>query len=113
MGWEKRRGRHYYYRKRREGGRVISEYVGTGPAAELAAASDGLLQQQRAKERKARAESENVEMILDDIQALTQALARATLLVEGYHTHRGQWRKKRHGKANNRRRNHPQTSDAR
>jgi len=76
---------------------VLSEYIGTGRAAELAAASEGWLQQQRGHERKARAEIESVEMILDDIQALTQALVRATWIAEGYHTHRGQWRKKRNG----------------
>ena len=41
------------------------------------------------------AEYKRVGVMLDDIQALTQALTRATLLAEGYHTHRGQWRKKR------------------
>ena len=95
MGWEKRRGRRYYYVKRREGRRVISGYLGTGPAADSAAAGDRLVQQRRAKERAARAEFERLEMILDDIQSLTQALVRATWIAEGYHTHRGQWRKKR------------------
>lgn len=37
MGWEYRAGRKYYYRKRREDGRVVSEYVGAGPLAELTA----------------------------------------------------------------------------
>lgn len=97
MSWEKRRSQYYYYRKRREGGRVVSEYIGTGRAAELAAASDGWLRQRRANERKAWAGIESVEMILDAIQTLTQALVRATWIAEGYHTHRGQWRKKRNG----------------
>src|SRR5262245_59570843 len=36
MGWE----RGAYYRCRREGGKVVRTYVGTGPAAELAASLD-------------------------------------------------------------------------
>ena len=37
MGWETRGNGKYYYRKRRIGDKVVSEYVGTGPGAELIA----------------------------------------------------------------------------
>ncbi len=37
MGWEERNGRLYYYEKRREGRRVVSQYVGTGTFAEACA----------------------------------------------------------------------------
>jgi hypothetical protein len=40
MGLELRHGRLYYYRKRRDGNRVESEYVGGGMLAELAATLD-------------------------------------------------------------------------
>ena len=30
MAWEERNGNQYYYRKRRQGNRVVSEYVGKG-----------------------------------------------------------------------------------
>ena len=98
MSWEERRGRRYYYRKRREGQRVISEYVGTGDIAEFEAAGQARVQRALVKVRAARAESERVAKVLDELEALTEALMHATLIVEGYHSHRGEWRKKRHGK---------------
>jgi len=49
MGWDKD-GR-YYTRSRREGGRVMREYVGRGPLAELEAAYDRSQRERRAAER--------------------------------------------------------------
>ena len=42
MGWEMRHDKEYYYRKIRQGRKVISQYIGRrgDPAAELAAALD-------------------------------------------------------------------------
>jgi len=101
MGWEQRRGQQYYYRKRREGGRVISEYIGQGQLAKQIAARDAQAQTQRAEEQTRLAEHQRVEETLRRLEALTAALTRATLLAEGYHTHRGEWRKKRRGKKSN------------
>jgi hypothetical protein len=36
MPWKTRKGSRYYYRSTRDGDRVRTEYVGSGPAAELA-----------------------------------------------------------------------------
>lgn len=54
MGWERRGNGYYYYRKRREGHRVISEYVGNGRAAEVAAAMDRLKRRERKTKRTGR-----------------------------------------------------------
>ena len=70
MAWEERRGSRYYYRSVRVGERVRKEYVGAGEAAELAAPG-----------------AELCEMV--------GVLARAELVVAGYHRHKGQWRFRR------------------
>ena len=54
MAWENRkRGGKYYVRKHREGGRIVSEYVGRGEGPELIAKMD---QMDRAAYRQDRAD---------------------------------------------------------
>jgi len=101
MGWEKReRGGLYYTRSRKINGRVVREYVGTGPLAELAAEFDALERRHREEEAEAwRSERECLEALEAPVVKLceiTEALARATLLATGYRRHnRGEWRKRR------------------
>ncbi|MGB5934011.1 MAG: hypothetical protein WBH57_13220 [Anaerolineae bacterium] len=99
MAWEKRRGKEYYYRKRRIGGRVMSKYVGTGPLAEAAAAHDELTRQAQEEKRELfRRERERQHAIdegVDRACRLIRNLVYATLLLNGYHTHKGEWRKRR------------------
>ena len=89
----------YYYRKRREGGRVVSEYVGAGPLVELLAeeyAQDRAYREaEREAERLAREEYEAQDKHVADLVKLARVLTRAVLLDAGYHTHKGQWRKAR------------------
>jgi len=98
MAWEKRRGKEYYYRKRRIGDRVVSEYVGTGPVAEAAFALDELKRQAREEERQLfRQERERqraIDEAVDRACLLARRLIYAALLLNGYHMHRGQWRKR-------------------
>ena len=54
MGWETRRGRRYYYRKRRVAGRVTSEYVGCGAWVEAMAQLEQADRLERADEREKR-----------------------------------------------------------
>ncbi len=99
MAWEKRRGNHYYYRKRRVGARVVSEYVGGGHWAETLATCDHLDRAQvtlaRTMERMARAEVEALDRPLADVEAVVRTVTRAVLVANGYRTHNGQWRKQR------------------
>ena len=95
MPWEQRGPDRYYYRKRRLGDRVISEYVGAGLVGRLAAAQDAAQRRQQRAERRRQAA---LDAELNTVYRLIQSLTHATLLVNGYHTHKGQWRKKRNGK---------------
>ena len=52
MAWEDRNGRLYYYRKRREGKRVVSEYVGNGFAGMMAEELDGEDRQKAEQKRR-------------------------------------------------------------
>jgi len=40
MGWEKRGNNLYYYRKKRDGDRIVSEYVGNGRMAQRISVED-------------------------------------------------------------------------
>ena len=99
MAWEKRRGREYYYRKRRIGGRVVSEYVGTGPLAEGAAALDELTRRAQEEKRELlRREQQRqraIDQEVDRACRLIGTLVDAALLLNGYHYHKGQWRLRR------------------
>jgi hypothetical protein len=101
MGWEERTGRRYYYRKRRQGGRVVSEYVGSGFLAELAAGMDETDRERKDLQRQAqqqlRAMSEELREQMAQLDDYTQTLTRAALLLAGFHPHKGQWRKRRNG----------------
>ena len=52
MGWEERKGKFYYYEKRREGGRVMSRYVGAGSFAEMCAVLNESEKENRRLERE-------------------------------------------------------------
>ena len=108
MGWEKRSQQHYYYRKRRIGQRVISEYIGSGAAADDQARQDAEDRERRERDRAAwRRSVQEVRMIdgeLDQVEGMVKALLRVHLLAAGYHQSKGVWRKRRDGK-------HPTNND--
>ena len=99
MGWENRGKRQYYYRKRREGRRVVSQYVGTGELAALAATLDALDRLQREMECEAWRRQRDVEgeiaAEVDRLDDLVRGITYSVLLASGFHTHKGQWRRKR------------------
>ena len=96
MGWD----RGFYYRVRKVNCRVVREYVGRGPIAELVAQMDALERQQREAERAAwlakRAELDALDAPLDELNDLAELLTRVALVAAGFHQHkRGEWRKQR------------------
>ena len=100
MGWEPReRGGLYYTRSRREGCRVVREYVGSGEIAELLAHADETRRRVRDLERaRGRAEVERLEGLAAPARELDEAaevLVRAHLLAAGWHGHKGEWRMRR------------------
>ena len=100
MAWEERGGRLYYYKSRRVGGRVVKEYVGSGPIAELAAAADERDRRAELDRRESeKAERERLEAFDREIDAVCEAIdlaARAALVEAGYRQHnRGEWRLRR------------------
>ena len=99
MGWEQKRGRSYYYRKVRVGGRVRSQYVGSGMLGQLCAADDANQRRERgvkrAADRAVRQAEAQIDHQLADAESALRELTQATLVAAGCHRHRGQWRRKR------------------
>jgi len=99
MAWESRRNKSYYYRKRKVGGKVISEYVGSGFLADYAEGMDERAKAEAARKRKEweaiKDEQRRLDKIVDDFTALVNTYTDALMLVTGHHTHKRQWRKER------------------
>lgn len=99
MAWEYRKAKLFYYRKKRVGPRVISEYLGQGLDAEEAAALDAEDRAKRNRQRQALLEMHRLHQAedqeLDGFDKAVDLLITGHLLTEGYHQHRGTWRKSR------------------
>ncbi len=101
MAWERRkRGGLYYTRSRKEGGRMVREYVGAGILGELAARMDAEDRQRREEEAAIRREErEYLDALSAPVEEFCDAaevIARAALIASGYLRHnRGEWRKRR------------------
>jgi hypothetical protein len=101
MGWEQRGNNQYYYKKEREGSRVKSVYVGRGDVAHMIAqiqSSSSLIERYARFMKSPQAvEQERAEMELDQLTDRIRVITEAALLTSGFHTHKRQWRKLRHG----------------
>ena len=96
MAWEQRNNlQRYYYRKRRIGGRVYSEYIGSGPVAEMYAYLDRLEREEIHERRRERLRIVEQDHDIDEALDLSIALTRAALLLAGYHNHKGEWVRRR------------------
>jgi hypothetical protein len=95
-----RNDRPYLYRSVRRGGRVTSEYLGSGQNALLVAAieDDGRLWQGLDREiaRSERKEPDDPEHAVDGPAEQARDLVCETVTAAGYHLHhRGEWGKRR------------------
>lgn len=99
MSLEARRGKLYYYEKRRVGSRVVSEYRGKGMIALLSQryaqeeAEKKVAERERLKRKKE--EFAALDADLDCIFEWVKTLSTSELVSSGYHNHKGQWRKRR------------------
>ncbi|TXH45898.1 MAG: hypothetical protein E6Q97_30660 [Desulfurellales bacterium] len=89
----------YYYRNSRQGDKVMSEYVGTGPLADIIAQEDAAERlRNRAKRellKRQAAEQDAIDAAVDTAGVALYALVDAALLVNGYRQRKRQWRKQR------------------
>src|SRR5690242_8978241 len=105
MSWETRKGRgRYYTRSYRRNGRIVREYVGSGPVAEREADADqqkrlarqNALAARRRKEAAAKAMANRLSQRSD----LIRLLVHAELVAAGYRQHHhGDWRRKRNDRS--------------
>jgi len=98
VAWEKReRGGRYYTRSRRDGGRILREYVGGGLAGELAAEADR--ERRELEEAQREREREDIERIkalaapVLEVSEAAEILAHAHLVAAGYHRRKGEYRR--------------------
>lgn len=97
MGYEVRRNGLYYYRKRREGKRVVSLYVGGGQAGLVAALLDAEVREGRAMERarlmELRGTARAVDSLIADVDSMAGEALAAAYEAAGYFKRRGEWRR--------------------
>jgi len=91
----------YWYRSRRNGRQVQTEYLGPGALGEFVALIDAQQQGERCEQREAQAVEREaqraIDRPLDEAGAELRELLRVVLASAGYHQHKGTWRKRRNG----------------
>jgi len=100
MAWETRSGRPYFYHSARVDGRVVKDYVGTGPVAELAAKLEAQDRRRRREAAEAleadRARAAPAEAASAALDTFAGDLVTAALLAAGYHRpNYAPWRRRR------------------
>lgn len=99
MGWEDRNGKLYYYAKEREGGRVVSRYIGAGDLARLVEMMEAGRRVDREVEREMwRSEVAAIEREderAEQVFVAADELMKAALHAAGFHQHKRQWRRRR------------------
>ena len=90
----------YYYQSRRRGDRVVTEYLGSATWAQAAADLDAFEREEAAAERAAREADLQLDRDIEALGRVVRSVANAVLTASGYHTHKRQWRKQRHGHDN-------------
>lgn len=99
MAWEKRGDRSYFYQKERHGKKIRSIYTGSGiDAALIEQCENGRRDLKETEKEKLKLERKNCEAIdeqINELSEINQILVDALFLMNGFHQHKRQWRKKR------------------
>lgn len=99
MPWEARRGKRTFYRRRKRVDGQRERKMFSGFAAVAMARLDAMDRAEREAaqraERARRAKLDALDARVDQIAELSDRLVIDTLLAEGFHNVRGQWRKRR------------------
>ena len=101
MGIESRHNgsKLYYYKKRRVGSKVVSEYQGGGEVVSILQHIQARERAEKAAEReRLRAERMSMAEIdkqLDDFSRMVDTFMTAELISKGFHQHKRQWRRRR------------------
>ena len=101
MGWESRKGtsKTYFTRSKRDDGRIVREYFGNGPLGQKAAKEWEESRQLRQEERDRDAANmlvwQAAECATEEYCHFVELVLQATMAENGYHYHRGEWRKRR------------------
>ena len=99
MGWERRRGRLYYYESRWQDGAVIRKYKGSGAAGKAAADAVAARALKRASDRLEvmhfKSNIEEVESTAKRLSSMAECLMAARLFADGFYLASYTWRKRK------------------
>ncbi len=100
MALEERNGNYYYYKKERDGNRVVSKYYGKGELAFLVAQMDEIERYEKVEkaelQRKNREKIEEIDRELSNLEREIKSLTENVLLNLGfYKTRSREWRLKK------------------
>jgi len=100
MAWKTSKyGHRYLYKNRRRGNRVITQYLGAGPVAELAARTEALHRAERQAELRAWQAAQRryaeLDAVVDRLCSTIDDVLMAELLLAGCYRHQWEWRKRR------------------
>lgn len=99
MGWEKRGNQSYYYHKKRRDGQTVSTYAGRGVLTQLQVQiienEQRVRQAEREELRRMQQADREINRQLAEAEKTLRLLTDARFYTEGFHKHKGQWRKRR------------------
>ncbi len=100
MALEERNGNYYYYKKERDGNRVVSKYYGKGELANLVAQMDEIERYEKQieaeKQRKNREKIEEIDRKLSEIEQNLKSLTNLYLISKDfYKTSSREWRQRK------------------